>query len=431
MRIVSGLMRFTYLCALLMTTVVTAKTADIESVRVWSGPDHTRAVFDISAQTDYKLFELNNPPRVVIDVASARLKTQLELPKNRDIKGIRFSENKERVRLVLDLEKDFKPKSFLLKPTGKYGHRLVVDLNHEQSQEQKTVEQVMPENRDVLVAIDAGHGGEDPGAIGASGTYEKEITLNIAKTLAQKINAQKGMQAMIIRDGDYYIKLRDRFKKARDKRADLFVSIHADAFHSASVNGASVYVLSQRGASSEAAKWLADSENQADSIGGVIIEDKRDMLSQVLYDLSQNAAMEESHKAGQAVYAALKNKVKLHGRGFGQAAFIVLKSPDVPSMLIETGYISNPDDEKNLKSTAHIDKLTTQITVGIRNYFYQSPPPRTWIAAQAKAKKHVVQSGDTLSAIASRNGTNIDTIKSINNKSNNSVMIGEVLFLPQ
>lgn len=427
----SGLMRFTYLCALLMTTVVTAKTADIESVRVWSGPDHTRAVFDISAQTDYKLFELNNPPRVVIDVASARLKTQLELPKNRDIKGIRFSENKERVRLVLDLEKDFKPKSFLLKPTGKYGHRLVVDLNHEQSQEQKTVEQVMPENRDVLVAIDAGHGGEDPGAIGASGTYEKEITLNIAKTLAQKINAQKGMQAMIIRDGDYYIKLRDRFKKARDKRADLFVSIHADAFHSASVNGASVYVLSQRGASSEAAKWLADSENQADSIGGVIIEDKRDMLSQVLYDLSQNAAMEESHKAGQAVYAALKNKVKLHGRGFGQAAFIVLKSPDVPSMLIETGYISNPDDEKNLKSTAHIDKLTTQITVGIRNYFYQSPPPRTWIAAQAKAKKHVVQSGDTLSAIASRNGTNIDTIKSINNKSNNSVMIGEVLFLPQ
>lgn len=424
-------MRFTYLCALLMTTVVTAKTADIESVRVWSGPDHTRAVFDISAQTDYKLFELNNPPRVVIDVASARLKTQLELPKNRDIKGIRFSENKERVRLVLDLEKDFKPKSFLLKPTGKYGHRLVVDLNHEQSQEQKTVEQVMPENRDVLVAIDAGHGGEDPGAIGASGTYEKEITLNIAKTLAQKINAQKGMQAMIIRDGDYYIKLRDRFKKARDKRADLFVSIHADAFHSASVNGASVYVLSQRGASSEAAKWLADSENQADSIGGVIIEDKRDMLSQVLYDLSQNAAMEESHKAGQAVYAALKNKVKLHGRGFGQAAFIVLKSPDVPSMLIETGYISNPDDEKNLKSTAHIDKLTTQITVGIRNYFYQSPPPRTWIAAQAKAKKHVVQSGDTLSAIASRNGTNIDTIKSINNKSNNSVMIGEVLFLPQ
>jgi len=421
----------TTLFAMLLLAMTSAKAADIESVRVWSGPDHTRAVFDISAQADYKLFELENPPRVVIDVAAGRLKTNLKLAKNRDIKGIRYSENKERVRLVLDLEKDFKPKSFLLKPTGEYGHRLVVDLNHKQTQEVKTVEKAVVENRNVLVAIDAGHGGEDPGAIGPSGTYEKDVTLKIAQALAKKINAMNGMEAMIIRDGDYYIKLRDRFKKARDQKADLFVSIHADAFHSPSVNGASVYVLSQRGASSEAAKWLAESENQADSIGGVKIEDKRDMLSQVLYDLSQNAALEESHKAGQAVHAALKNKVKLHGRGFGQAAFIVLKSPDVPSMLIETGYISNPDDEKNLKSPAHIDKLTSQISAGIQNYFYQSPPPRTWIAAQAKAKKHVVQSGDTLSGIASTNGTNIDTIKSINNKNNNSVMIGEVLFLPQ
>jgi N-acetylmuramoyl-L-alanine amidase len=414
-----------------MASLATAKTADIESVRVWSGPDHTRAVFDISAQADYQLFELDNPPRVVIDVAAGRLKSNLDLPENRDIKGIRYSENKNRVRLVLDLKKDFKPKSFLLKPTGKYGHRLVVDLNHKQEQEEKTIAQAVPENRDVLVAIDAGHGGEDPGAIGAAGTYEKHVTLNIAKALAKKINAQKGMRAMIIRDGDYYIKHRERFEKARKHRADLFVSIHADAFHSSKVNGASVYILSKRGASSEAAAWLAESENKSDSIGGVVIEDKRDMLSQVLYDLSQNSAMEESHKAAQSVHASMKKVVKLHGQGFGQANFLVLKSPDVPSMLIETGYISNPDDEKNLKSPAHIDKLTNQIASGIRHYFYQSPPPRTWIAAQAKAKKHVVQSGDTLSAIASRNGTSIDSIKSINNKSTNSVMIGEVLFLPQ
>jgi len=414
-----------------MASLATAKTADIESVRVWSGPDHTRAVFDISAQADYQLFELDNPPRVVIDVAAGRLKSNLDLPENRDIKGIRYSENKNRVRLVLDLKKDFKPKSFLLKPTGKYGHRLVVDLNHKQEQEEKTIAQAVPENRDVLVAIDAGHGGEDPGAIGAAGTYEKHVTLNIAKALAKKINAQKGMRAMIIRDGDYYINHRERFEKARKHRADLFVSIHADAFHSSKVNGASVYILSKRGASSEAAAWLAESENKSDSIGGVVIEDKRDMLSQVLYDLSQNSAMEESHKAAQSVHASMKKVVKLHGQGFGQANFLVLKSPDVPSMLIETGYISNPDDEKNLKSPTHIDKLTNQIASGIRHYFYQSPPPRTWIAAQAKAKKHVVQSGDTLSAIASRNGTSIDSIKSINNKSTNSVMIGEVLFLPQ
>ncbi len=431
MYVMSFLQRLTCLSALMLTTLVSAQKADIESVRVWSGPDHTRAVFDISAQADYKLFELDNPPRVVIDVAAGRLKSNLDLPKNRDIKGIRYSENKDRVRLVLDLKQDFKPKSFLLKPTGKYGHRLVVDLNHKQTQEKKTVAQVVPENRDVLVAIDAGHGGEDPGAIGAGGTYEKDVTLNIAKALAKKINAQKGMKAMIIRDGDYYIKHRERFEKARKNRADLFVSIHADAFHSSKVNGASVYILSKRGASSEAAAWLAASENKSDSIGGVVIEDKRDMLSQVLYDLSQNSAMEESHKAAKAVHASMKKVVKLHGHGFGQANFLVLKSPDVPSMLIETGYISNPNDEKNLKSPAHISKLTSQIASGIRNYFYQSPPPRTWIAAQAKAKKHVVQSGDTLSAIASRNGTSIDSIKSINNKSNNSVMIGEVLFLPQ
>ncbi|MCW8870028.1 MAG: N-acetylmuramoyl-L-alanine amidase, partial [Proteobacteria bacterium] len=419
----SVIQRLICLSAVLMASLATAKTADIESVRVWSGPDHTRAVFDISAQADYQLFELDNPPRVVIDVAAGRLKSNLDLPENRDIKGIRYSENKNRVRLVLDLKKDFKPKSFLLKPTGKYGHRLVVDLNHKQEQEEKTIAQAVPENRDVLVAIDAGHGGEDPGAIGAAGTYEKHVTLNIAKALAKKINAQKGMRAMIIRDGDYYIKHRERFEKARKHRADLFVSIHADAFHSSKVNGASVYILSKRGASSEAAAWLAESENKSDSIGGVVIEDKRDMLSQVLYDLSQNSAMEESHKAAQSVHASMKKVVKLHGQGFGQANFLVLKSPDVPSMLIETGYISNPDDEKNLKSPTHIDKLTNQIASGIRHYFYQSPPPRTWIAAQAKAKKHVVQSGDTLSAIASRNGTSIDSIKSINNKSTNSVMI--------
>ena len=202
MNVMSFILRLTCLSALMLTTVVSAQKADIESVRVWSGPDHTRAVFDLSAQTDYKLFELDNPPRVVIDVAAGRLKSNLDLPKNRDIKGLRFSENKERVRLVLDLKKDFKPKSFLLKPTGKYGHRLVVDLNHKQNQEEKTIAQAVPENRDVLVAVDAGHGGEDPGAIGAAGTYEKHVTLNIAKALAKKINAQKGMRAMIIRDGD-------------------------------------------------------------------------------------------------------------------------------------------------------------------------------------------------------------------------------------
>lgn len=403
---------------------------NIEGMRVWTGPDHTRAVFDLSGDADYKLFELNNPPRVVIDLNDAKLTSSLTVKNNQDIKKVRFSSEDQKVRIVLDLHDALKTKSFLLKPAGKYGHRLVVDLNRDVKPQVKTIEEVTQPNRDVIVAIDAGHGGEDPGAIGAEGTHEKDVVLNIANELAKKIDAKPGMKALIIRTGDYYIKHRKRFEKARDQNADLFVSIHADAFHSRKVNGASVYILSQRGASSEAAKWLAESENRADQIGGVVIEDKQDMLSKVLYDLSQNAALEESHKAAKAVHGAMSQVVKLHGQGFGQANFLVLKSPDVPSMLVETGYISNPGDEKKLKDPLHVDKLTRQIAEGIRNYFYQSPPPNTWIAAQAKGKKHIVQSGDTLTDIANRHGTSLAAIKSINNKTNNKLMVGEVLYLP-
>ncbi|MCB1583089.1 MAG: N-acetylmuramoyl-L-alanine amidase [Marinicella sp.] len=415
---------FLLLCAL------SVDAATVKGMRVWTGPDHTRAVFDLSDAADYKLFELDNPPRVVIDLDNAQLTSSLAIKNNKDIKKVRFSNKKQDVRIVFDLHEKLKSKSFLLKPAGEYGHRLVVDLSHEVEPQVKTVEQVTQANRDVIVAIDAGHGGEDPGAIGAAGSHEKDITLKIANALAEKINAQNGMKALIIREGDYYIKHRKRFEKARQHNADLFVSIHADAFHSRDVNGASVYILSQRGASSEAAKWLAASENKSDQIGGVVIEDKQDVLSQVLYDLSQNAALEESHKAARSVHEAMKKVVKLHGQGFGQANFLVLKSPDVPSMLIETGYISNPNDEKKLKDPNHVTKLTTQIADGIRNYFFQSPPPNTWIAAQAKGKKHVVQSGDTLSDIANKHGVSLAAIKSINNKSSNQLLIGEVLYLP-
>ncbi len=421
---------FTTLFILLICAV--SQATKIEGMRVWTGPDHTRAVFDLSGDAEYKLFELKNPSRVVIDLDESQLAADLKVKNNKDIKKVRFSSEKNKVRIVLDLHAPLKTKSFLLKPTGEYGHRLVVDLNRDIKPQVKTVAAVAKPNRDVVVAIDAGHGGEDPGAIGPSGTYEKVVVLNIAKELAKKIDKQKGMKALIVRTGDYYIKHRKRFEKAREKGADLFVSIHADAFHSSKVNGASVYILSQRGASSEAAKWLAQSENKSDQIGGVVIEDKKDVLSQVLYDLSQNAALEESHKAAKSVQGSLKQVVKLHGKGFGQANFLVLKSPDVPSILVETGYISNPGDEKKLKDPKHVDKLTQQIAQGIRAYFYQSPPPNTWIAAQAKSKKikHVVQSGDTLSDIASKNGISMAEIKSMNNKTSNRLLVGEVLYLP-
>ncbi len=423
-------MKKTITALMLMTCSTWLNAAEVDGMRLWSGPEHTRVVFDLSGQANYKLFELDNPPRVVIDMPDSQLNTRLQVKKNKDIKKVRYSNKDGQLRIVLDLHKKSSNKSFLLKPTDKYGHRLVVDVSQPKAKVEKTVAKVTQKNRDVIIAIDAGHGGEDPGAIGPSGTYEKNVVLKIANELAKAINAEKGMKALLIREGDYYIKHRKRFEKARDHNADLFVSVHADAFHNRKVHGASVYTLSQRGASSEAAKWLAAKENKSDSIGGVVIEDKKDMLSQVLYDLSQNAAMEESHKAAQSVHASMKKVVKLHGRGFGQANFLVLKSPDVPSLLIETGYISNPGDEKNLKNPAHVKKLTQQITQGIRHYFYQSPPPNTWIAAQAKGKKHVVQSGDTLSGIASQFNTSIAAIKSINNKSGNAVRIGEVLYLP-
>ena len=359
------------------------------------------------------------------------MKGDLNIDKNKDIKGIRYSKKeKKNLRVVLDLKSSMKPKSFLLKPTGKYGHRLVVDLPREQSSKPVIVDDVQPANRDVLVAIDAGHGGEDPGAIGPKGTLEKNVTLKIANKLARLINQEQGMKAYIIRTGDYYIPLRERFNKAREKRADLFVSVHADAFRDSKVNGASVYVLSRKGASSEEAKWLAAKENESDSIGGVKIEDKDDMLSKVLFNLSQNAAMEESDKAGKSVHSAIKPHIKLHGKGFGRASFVVLKSPDVPSILIETGYISNPGDEKNLQNPEYVNKLGKKIVAGIKNYFYQSPPPNTWIAAHSKSNRYVVKSGETLSQIASVNNTSVTAIRSINNKKTDSIYVGEVLLLP-
>jgi len=425
-----GIFRLT-ICSCLLLLTSGAFATSIEGMRVWTSPDKTRTVFDLSDTADYKLFELDNPPRVVIDFSDTALNGDLNIDKNKDIKGIRYSKkDKKNLRVVLDLNNAMKPKSFLLKPTGKYGHRLVVDLPRSHISKPKVVDDVQKANRDVLIAVDAGHGGEDPGAIGPNGTQEKVVTLKIANKLARLINQEQGMKAFIVRTGDYYIPHRERFGKARDKKADLFVSVHADAFHDRKVNGASVYVLSRKGASSEEAKWLAAKENKSDLIGGVKIEDKQDMLSKVLFNLSQNAAMEESDKAAKAVHGSLRSKIKLHGRGLGRANFLVLKSPDVPSILIETGYISNPNDEKNLNNPEYVNKLGKKIVAGIKNYFYQSPPPNTWIAAHSKSNRYVVKQGETLSHIASVNNTSVTAIRSINNKKSDSIYVGEVLLLP-
>ena len=419
----------------LFSPILLASTK-VKGLRVWTSPDNTKAVLDLSAQVDYKLFQLDNPPRIVIDLDNTKLDKKLKLKNNPLIKKIRNGKkDKTTLRLVFDLTKNIKAKSFMLKPAKQYGqsygHRLVIQLDTKHKKKAKTIHtNKVKKDRDIIIAIDAGHGGEDPGASGAAGTKEKVITLQIAKKLAKAINKEKGMKAVLIRKGDYYIALRKRFKKAREQQADLFVSIHADAFRDSSVHGMSVYILSKKGASSEAAQWLAQSENSSDLVGGVVLEDKDNILAKVLLDLSQNAAMEASYKAAYKVLEALKKIEKPHKKNVEKASFVVLKSPDVPSMLIETAYISNPDEEKRLKTKEFQEKLANTITAGIKQYFYQSPPPNTWIANHIKTLKHTVVKGETLGGIAHSYKVSIKDLKHLNNKVNNTIRIGEVLVLP-
>jgi len=423
--------RLIFLLLLILPQILSAST-QVKSLRVWTSPENTKAVIDLSDQVDYKLFQLNNPPRVVVDIEGTQLKKTLKLKDNPVIKKFRNGKKgKNTLRLVFDLASDQKARSFMLKPAQQYGHRLVIQLD-QISEKKKTVQQIhKKKDRDIIIAVDAGHGGEDPGASGASGTREKNITLQIAKKLAKIIDDEQGMKSVLIRKGDYYIGLEKRFKKAREHRADLFVSIHADAFTDPKVHGMSVYILSKKGATSEAAKWLAQSENKSDLVGGVILEDKDNVLAKVLLDLSQNASMEASEKSAQKVLAELMKIAKPHKKRVERANFVVLKSPDVPSMLVETAYISNPKEEKRLKTKDFQMKLATSIKNGIKKYFYQSPPPNTWIANHVKTTKHTVASGETLGAIANSYKVSMNDLKRLNNKKSNTILIGEVLILPK
>lgn len=419
------------LCSCLLSQIVTASTK-VKGLRVWTSPDNTKAVIDLSDQINYKLFQLSNPPRVVIDLDNTTLEKQLKLKDNPVIKKLRKGKKgKHTLRLVLDLSSEQKARSFLLKPAQQYGHRLVIQLDKPKTKK-KTVKQINnKKDRNIIIAVDAGHGGEDPGASGASGTREKTITLQIAKRLAKIIDKEPGMKSVLIRQGDYYLGLKKRYKKAREKQADLFVSIHADAFTDPKVHGMSVYILSNKGATSEAAKWLAENENNSDLVGGVVLEDKDNILAKVLLDLSQNASMGASLKSAKKVLAALKKIEKPHKKQVERANFVVLRSPDVPSMLIETAYISNPKEEKRLKTKDFQLKLANAIKDGIKQYFHQSPPPNTWIANHVKTTKHTVSSGETLGAIAQSYKVSMTDLKRLNNKTTNRILIGEVLILPK
>lgn len=444
--------------------------SDIQGVRLWRAPDNTRLVFDLSGPVQHSVFTLTAPDRLVIDVEKAAMKAALDkLPlANTPITGVRAGQRDgDGLRVVIELSAEVTPKSFTLDPNQEYGHRLVVDLFDKGASPSTAVVRppatptpatpavpVSPTvpstpaaappapgaRRDIVIAIDAGHGGEDPGAIGPGKVREKDVVLSIAKRLQAAIEAEKGYRAQLVRTGDYFIPLRKRTEIARKMGADLFVSIHADAAPRSSAYGASVYALSDRGATSETARWLADSENRSDLIGGVgnvSLDDKDRMLAGVLLDLSMTATLSSSLNVGQKVLSNMGSVTPLHKRRVEQAGFMVLKSPDIPSILVETGFISNPAEAKKLQTAAHQQALVRSIHSGIRHFFQEAPPPGTYVAwlrdsgkVSVGKREHVVRSGESLALLAQRYQVSMASLRSENNLKNDVIRVGQTLSIP-
>jgi N-acetylmuramoyl-L-alanine amidase len=442
----SGIRNHRWLAACLIalcTAVGGVHAAEIKNLRLWASPEYTRAVFDVSGPVDYKLFELAKPDRIVLDMRGSTLGADFNAPAAKGLlKGLRAGkQGKSDARVVFDLAEGVRPKSFLLAPADKFGYRLVLDLYPSATKPTavKSVAQVSAgKGRDVIVAIDAGHGGDDPGATGASGAHEKTITLAVARELKKIVDRTPGMTAVLTRDADYFIPLEQRYLKAREAKADLFISIHADAFTSSDARGSSVWVLSPRGATNEAARWLADRENRADLVGGISLDDKDDTLAKVLLDLSQGATMGASSAVAEQVLGSLRKLGPTHRNYVERANFVVLRSPDVPSILVETAFITNPAEEARLTSTEHREKLANAILDGVRDYFRASPPPGSMYAAnsrrdhgdRAKSSRYVVARGETLSAIAESHGLTIAQLRAANELADERVRVGEVLEIP-
>lgn len=414
---------------------VGAATVQLENIRIWAAPDNTRIVFDVSGPVEHRIEKLQDPRRIVVDILQAGLNTTLPQPAAGDnyLYQLRSGvQNQGDLRMVLDLKQDAEISSFLLPPNQGYGHRLVIDLSAtggRQEQQTVSVNKTPAGTRDVVIAIDAGHGGDDPGARGPGGAREKDLVLQIARQLADMVNKERGMRALLVREGDYFIPLRKRMEKARRNKADLFISIHADAFRDPGVRGASVYILSGRGASSEAARLLAERENASDLIGGVSLDVADDTLASVLLDLSQTASLEMSIDVADRVLASLKSLGNIHKRQVQAAGFAVLKSPDIPSILVETAYISNPAEEKKLRDPVYQQRMASAILLGLRGYFLEHAPEGTMLATLAR-RKHVISRGDTLSAIAAQYRVSMQQLREHNGLKSDLIRVGQVLSIP-
>ncbi|WP_456270216.1 N-acetylmuramoyl-L-alanine amidase [Kushneria sp. AK178] len=475
------------LFAMMALTVMAgaAQATQLEGLRQWTDSDGTRLVFDLSSETDADVFTLERPDRLVIDLANTTLNANLGSAVDgrgmvRDVRsGVREGSD---LRVVVELDRRATPNAFKLPPGGGHGYRLVVDLAPEagggsdasgdddpitamiQQQERaarsrlagnRTPETPQVSNeptaaskqaarphprRDIIVVVDPGHGGKDPGATGPGGTHEKSVVLQIGKRVKARLDAMQGFKAYLTRDDDTFIPLRGRTRIAREHHADFFVSVHADAGGSSAPRGTSVYALSQHGATSERARWLAQSENRADLIGGVdgdlSLDDKDQVLRGVLLDLSMTATVNDSLSAGTDVLGRVSNFNKLFHSRVEQAGFVVLKSPDIPSLLVETGFLTNPTEERLLKTPSHQEKLADAIAQGIRQHFSRSPPPDSLLAWQrdqnrgGASNEYRVQPGDTLSGIAARNNVSLAALRRANNLDTDVLRLGQVLNIP-
>jgi len=433
---IASLRALSLLCVAILSlfSVNTYAANSIDGIRVWPAPENTRIVFDVKQKPDYKFFTLSKPNRLVIDFTNTKNTVALKNLAVNDprVKLFRSSINKGKTRLVLELTKSYQLTVFPLAPAGQYGHRLVIDL-YDKNRSKKNVSKPKQSVGDIIIGIDAGHGGEDPGSIGGKGTYEKRVTLAIAKKLQKVINKEKGMKAVMIRSGDYYVNLNRRTSLARDKHVDFLVSIHADAFHTPGPSGASVWVVTKSRAESELSRWLVNREKKSELLGGgggVIKNTSDSHLALTLADMSKEHSLGVSFGVANNVIKELKKITKMHKKTPQNGNFAVLKSSDIPSILVETGFISNHKEEKNLTWSKHQQRLANAIHAGIKNHFLAHPLTGSYFASVGY-KKHKVRSGESLSVLAKRYNISMSKLKSINKLKSDSLRIGQTLKIPR
>lgn len=427
---------FIGLALLLANTAYAGST--VENVRIWSENDKTRVVLDLSRSVDYNIFTLRGPDRIVVDLKDSRMAESLaRLPKGEGtVRSIRSAIRSDgQLRVVLDLTQGVRSRSFRAGPNSEYGDRLVIDLTQAGNLTPiKRASDVYTQGRDVVVAIDAGHGGHDPGSLGKR-TKEKDVVLAVSRELARRINAEPGMRAVLIRDRDVFVDLGERVSIARRNKADLFISIHADAFKDSRANGASVFALNMDRADRTARETLSQRHKKPVKVGDVSLNDKDAVLASVLYDLSQSAALSASNDVGDRVLKQLSRVATMHSMKVKEKSLAVLTSADMPSILVETGFISNAAEEKKLRDKNHQNRLAAAILAGVRDYFHSSPPAETQIAMNLRREpsqqvRHVITNGDTISEIAQRYNVSPAAIRKANKLSTDKIRVGQTLNIP-